>query len=97
MQLPTANNGLSKGSVTIAVSRQPTGMDPPRGFKKSDIMNLISDRKYAIAMLILSIVYCISAFLLDADFNPVNEKYYPHDHIIHRAVHLALAAYGYMA
>ena len=40
-------------------------------------MNLLSDRKYALAMLILSMVYCVSAILLDADFNPVNEKYYP--------------------
>ena len=28
-------------------------------------------------MLVLSIIYCVSALLLDADFNPVNEKYYP--------------------
>ncbi len=40
-------------------------------------MNLIADRKYALAMLILSIVYCASALLLDADFDPVNEKLYP--------------------
>lgn len=40
-------------------------------------MNLISDRKYALGMLVLSIIYCVSALLLDADFNPVNEKYYP--------------------
>jgi hypothetical protein len=40
-------------------------------------MNLINDRKYAIAMLIISMVYCYSAFSLDADFNPTQEKYYP--------------------
>ncbi len=40
-------------------------------------MNLINDRKYAIAMLVLSMVYCYSAFSLDADFNPTQEKYYP--------------------
>jgi putative tricarboxylic transport membrane protein len=28
-------------------------------------------------MLILSIIYCASALSLDADFNPVNEKFYP--------------------
>ncbi|PLX33762.1 MAG: hypothetical protein C0605_15670 [Hyphomicrobiales bacterium] len=28
-------------------------------------------------MLILSLVYCVSALSLDADFNPVNEKFYP--------------------
>jgi hypothetical protein len=40
-------------------------------------MNLIADRKYAIVMLVLSIIYCAAALLLDADFNPVNEKFYP--------------------
>lgn len=40
-------------------------------------MNLIADRKYAIVMLILSIIYCAAAFSLDADFDPVNEKFYP--------------------
>ncbi len=40
-------------------------------------MNLIADRKYAIAMLVLSIIYCFAAFSLDADFDPVNEKLYP--------------------
>lgn len=40
-------------------------------------MKLIADRKYAVAMLVLSIIYCVSAFSLDADFNPVNEKFYP--------------------
>ncbi|MCD4720529.1 MAG: tripartite tricarboxylate transporter TctB family protein [Desulfobacula sp.] len=40
-------------------------------------MNLTNDRKYAIAMLIFSMVYCFSAFSLDADFNPTQEKYYP--------------------
>ncbi len=40
-------------------------------------MNLINDRKYAIAMLIISMVYCYSAFSLDAEFNPTQEKYYP--------------------
>ena len=28
-------------------------------------------------MLLLSIVYCIAALKLDADFDPVNEKFYP--------------------
>jgi putative tricarboxylic transport membrane protein len=40
-------------------------------------MNLIADRKYAIVMLVLSIIYCAAALLLDADFDPVNEKFYP--------------------
>jgi putative tricarboxylic transport membrane protein len=40
-------------------------------------MNLVSDRKYAVVMLLLSIVFCISALSLDADFDPVNEKFYP--------------------
>lgn len=38
---------------------------------------MISDRKYAIAMLIFSMAYCFSAFSLDADFNPTHERYYP--------------------
>jgi len=45
--------------------------------KQGDIMNLIADRKYALAMLVLSIIYCVAAFSLDADFDPVNEKFYP--------------------
>ena len=28
-------------------------------------------------MLVLSIVYCVSAWSLDTDFDPVNEKFYP--------------------
>ncbi len=40
-------------------------------------MNLINDRKYAIAMLIISMVYCYSAFSLDADFDPTQEKHHP--------------------
>jgi hypothetical protein len=40
-------------------------------------MKLIADRKYAIVMLVLSVIYCAAAFSLDADFNPVNEKFYP--------------------
>ena len=40
-------------------------------------MNLIADRKYAIVMLVLSIIYSAAAFSLDADFDPVNEKFYP--------------------
>ena len=40
-------------------------------------MKLIADRKYAIVMLVLSIIYCAAALSLDADFNPVNEKFYP--------------------
>ena len=40
-------------------------------------MNLIADRKYALAMLVLSIIYCVAAFSLDADFDPANEKFYP--------------------
>jgi putative tricarboxylic transport membrane protein len=45
--------------------------------KQGDIMNLIADRKYALAMLVLSIIYCAAALSLDADFDPVNEKFYP--------------------
>jgi putative tricarboxylic transport membrane protein len=40
-------------------------------------MKLVSDHKYAIAMLLLSIGFCVSALSLDADFDPVNEKFYP--------------------
>lgn len=40
-------------------------------------MNLVNDRKYALGMLLLSIVYCVSAWSLDTDFDPVNEKFYP--------------------
>ena len=40
-------------------------------------MNLMADRKYAIVMLVLSSIYCVAAFSLDADFDPVNEKLYP--------------------
>ncbi len=40
-------------------------------------MNLIADRKYAIVMLVFSIGYAVAAFSLDADFDPVNEKFYP--------------------
>lgn len=40
-------------------------------------MKLIADRKYAMVMLVLSIVYCVAAYSLDADFDPVNEKFYP--------------------
>jgi len=40
-------------------------------------MNLINDRKYAIAMLVFSMIYCYSAFSLDAGFDPTQEKYYP--------------------
>jgi putative tricarboxylic transport membrane protein len=29
------------------------------------------------AMLILSVVYCVSAYTLDADFDPTHEKFYP--------------------
>ena len=36
-----------------------------------------SDRKYAIAMLMLSVVYFSSAWSLDADLDPVHEKFYP--------------------
>ncbi len=28
-------------------------------------------------MLVLSVIYCVSAWSLDADFDPVNEKFYP--------------------
>jgi hypothetical protein len=41
------------------------------------IMNFINDRKIAIAMLIISMVYCYSAYSLDADFDPTQEKFYP--------------------
>ena len=40
-------------------------------------MNMRADRKYAVVMLILSIVYCAAALSLDTDFDPVNEKFYP--------------------
>ncbi len=40
-------------------------------------MKLINDRLDAIAMLIISMVYCYSAFSLDAGFDPTQEKYYP--------------------
>ena len=40
-------------------------------------MSLVNDRKYALGMLLLSIVYCVSAWSLDTDFDPVNEKFYP--------------------
>ena len=40
-------------------------------------MNLTADRKYALVILVLSIIYCVAALLLDSDFNPVNEKLYP--------------------
>jgi putative tricarboxylic transport membrane protein len=40
-------------------------------------MKLIADRKYAIVMLVVSAIYCASALSLDADFNPVDEKFYP--------------------
>ncbi len=43
----------------------------------SGAMKLIHDRKDAIAMLIISMVYCYSAFSLDAGFDPTQEKYYP--------------------
>lgn len=39
-------------------------------------MNLLSDRKYALAILILSMVYTLSAYNLDADFDPTHEKFY---------------------
>ncbi len=40
-------------------------------------MKVISDRKYAIVMLLFSIGYCCMALSLDTDFNPENEKFYP--------------------
>jgi hypothetical protein len=40
-------------------------------------MGLTADRKYALVMLVLSSIYCASALSLDADFNAVNEKFYP--------------------
>jgi len=36
-----------------------------------------SDRKHAVAMLVLSVVYSWSAYSLDADFDPTHEKFYP--------------------
>lgn len=39
-------------------------------------MNILEDRKYALIMLFLSMIYSISAYNLDADFNPTNEKFY---------------------
>jgi putative tricarboxylic transport membrane protein len=40
-------------------------------------MKLVADRKYAIVMLVVSLIYCASALSLDTDLNPVNEKFYP--------------------
>jgi hypothetical protein len=40
-------------------------------------MNLINDKKYAIVMLIFSLIYCFSAYSLDATFDPTLEKFYP--------------------
>jgi hypothetical protein len=40
-------------------------------------MNMVDDRKCAITMLIVSMSYGYSAFSLDADFDPTQEKYYP--------------------
>lgn len=40
-------------------------------------MNFLKNRKDAMAMLILSMVYCGSAYYLDADFDPTHEKFYP--------------------
>jgi putative tricarboxylic transport membrane protein len=45
--------------------------------KQGEIMKLTADRKYAIVMLVMSVIYCASALSLDADFDPVNEKFYP--------------------
>ncbi len=38
-------------------------------------MGLPDDRKYALVMLILSVSYFSSAWSLDADLDPVNEKF----------------------
>ncbi|PIE69275.1 MAG: hypothetical protein CSA21_03210 [Deltaproteobacteria bacterium] len=40
-------------------------------------MNLVADRMYAIVMLILSVIYGATAVALNADFEAVNEKFYP--------------------
>lgn len=39
-------------------------------------MKIIEDRKYALIMLVLSMIYSISAYNLDADFDPTHEKFY---------------------
>jgi putative tricarboxylic transport membrane protein len=40
-------------------------------------MKLVADRKYAMVMLVVSLIYCASALSLNADLNPVDEKFYP--------------------
>ena len=40
-------------------------------------MKFLSDRKYAIAMLFFSMAYCYFTVLLEADFDPTKEKYFP--------------------
>jgi putative tricarboxylic transport membrane protein len=40
-------------------------------------MKLTANRKYALVMLVLSVIYCASALSLDTDFKPVDEKFYP--------------------
>ena len=40
-------------------------------------MTFLSDKKYAIAMLIFSMAYCYFAVSLEADLDPTKEKYYP--------------------
>lgn len=39
-------------------------------------MNITEDRKYALIMLLMSMIYSISAYNLDADFDPTHEKFY---------------------
>ncbi len=41
-------------------------------------MKLISDRKYAIVMLLFSLGYLYMSASLETDLDPVNEKYYPY-------------------
>jgi putative tricarboxylic transport membrane protein len=40
-------------------------------------MKFISDKKYAIAMLLFSMAYCYFSVSLEADFDPTKEKYFP--------------------
>lgn len=40
-------------------------------------MKFLTDRKYALVMLVFSMTYCYLAVSLEADFDPTNEKYFP--------------------
>ncbi len=40
-------------------------------------MNFLSDRKFAITMLIFSMAYCYLTVSLEVDFDPTKEKFFP--------------------